>query len=60
MLIILVKRYHLGAEKVMCTQDIKLRGENFMENKSKSSIIYQGKIPGKSNTHSHSGRWVKT
>lgn len=47
MLIILVKRYHLGAEKVMCTQDIKLRGENFMENKSKSSVVYQGKIPGR-------------
>lgn len=47
MLIILVKRYHLGTEKVMYTQDIKLRGENFMENKSKSSVVYQGKIPGR-------------
>ena len=47
MLIALVKRYHLGTEKVMYTQDIKLRGENFMENKSKSSVVYQGKIPGR-------------
>ena len=47
MLIILVKRYHLGTEKVMYPQDIKLRGENFMENKSKSSVVYQGKIPGR-------------
>ena len=31
----------------MYTQDIKLRRENFMENKSKSSVVYQGKIPGR-------------
>lgn len=47
MLIILVKRYHLGTEKVMYTQDKRLRGENIMENKSKSSDVYQGKIPGR-------------
>ena len=47
MLIILVKRYHLGTEKVMYTQDKKLRGEKFMENNSKSSVVYQGKIPGR-------------
>lgn len=47
MFIFELKRYHLGTEKVMYTQDKELRGENFMENNSKSSVVYQGKIPGK-------------
>ena len=47
MFIFELKRYYLGTEKVMYTQDKELRGENFMENNSKSSVVYQGKIPGK-------------
>ena len=30
-----------------------------MENNSKSSVVYQGKIPGRVSIHLHLGHWVR-